>query len=243
MLSESELIPYRSSPLLPQGPWLVLAPHPDDETFGLGGSLILASQKNVETHVVFLTDGALGGKTDQASLVKRRKAEAEQASAALGVSQTHFFGEPDRGLEVCNRLIDKVSELIRAIGPKSIFIPTPLEYHPDHRATSEIVWRCVQAMAGFPGDVYGYEVSNLAPINLLIDVSSVAEQKYEVIKIYASQLTENKYMALVKAIDTARTFSLPMECTAAEGFFRFADTSKTLEDQVMESLQLFFSGV
>ena len=65
-----------------------------------------------------------------------------------------------------------------------------------------------------------YEVSNLAPINLLIDTSAVA-QKYEVVKIYASQLTESKYMALVKAVDTARTFSLPLDCTAAEGFFRF----------------------
>ena len=100
MLPESELIPYGSSEL-PPGPWLVFSPHPDDETFGLGGSLILASQQNIETHVVFVTDGALGGTTDQGSLVNCRKAEAEQASAALGVSQIHFFGEPDRGLQVC----------------------------------------------------------------------------------------------------------------------------------------------
>ncbi len=98
-------------------------------------------------------------------------------------------------------------------------------------------------MADFSGEVYGYEVSNLAPINLLIDTSAVAAQKYEVVKIYASQLTESKYMALVKAVDTARTFSLPLECTAAEGFFRFADISRTLEEQVLESLRLFFRDV
>ena len=182
MLPESGLIPYASSDL-PAGPWLVFAPHPDDETFGLGGSLILASQRNVETHVVFVTDGALGGKTKQDSLVNCRKAEAEQASAALGVSQIHFFGEPDRGLQVCSRLVERVCELIRVVGPASVFIPTPLEYHPDHRATSEIVWRSVQAMGDFSGEVYGYEVSNLAPINLLIDTSAVAAQKYEAIKI------------------------------------------------------------
>lgn len=242
MLPESELIPYGTSEL-PPGPWLVFSPHPDDETFGLGGSLILASQQNIETHVVFVTDGALGGTTDQGSLVNCRKAEAEQASAALGVSQIHFFGEPDRGLQVCSRLIERVCELIRVVGPASIFIPTPLEYHPDHRATSEIVWRSVQAMGDFSGEVYGYEVSNLAPINLLIDTSAVAAQKYEVVKIYASQLTESKYMALVKAVDTARTFSLPLECTAAEGFFRFSDVSRTLEEQVLDSLRFFFKGV
>ena len=133
--------------------------------------------------------------------------------------------------------------MIRVVRPASVFIPTPLEYHPDHRATSEIVWRSVQAMGDFSGEVYGYEVSNLAPINLLIDTSAVAAQKYEVVKIYASQLTESKYMALVKAVDTARTFSLPLDCTAAEGFFRFSDVSRTLEEQVLDSLRFFFKGV
>jgi LmbE family N-acetylglucosaminyl deacetylase len=101
---------------------------------------------------------------------------------------------------------NKISALIEETNPKSIFIPTPLEFHPDHRATAELIWRSVQRLASYAGDVYSYEVSNLAPINLLIDTSAVAHQKYEIIKIYASQLTENKYLSLVKAIDTARTF-------------------------------------
>ena len=33
---ESALIPFDTSPL-PGGPWLIFAPHPDDETFGMGG--------------------------------------------------------------------------------------------------------------------------------------------------------------------------------------------------------------
>jgi len=75
MLPESGLIPYACSDL-PAGPWLVFSPHPDDETFGLGGSLILASQHNVETDVVFVTDGALGGTTltDSLSLQKAERA-------------------------------------------------------------------------------------------------------------------------------------------------------------------------
>ena len=84
MLPESGLIPYACSDL-PAGPWLVFSPHPDDETFGLGGSLILASQQNVETHVVFVTDGALGGTTEQDSLVNCRKAEAKRAAVSLGI--------------------------------------------------------------------------------------------------------------------------------------------------------------
>jgi LmbE family N-acetylglucosaminyl deacetylase len=138
---------------------------------------------------------------------------------------------------------NKISALIEETNPKSIFIPTPLEFHPDHRATAELIWRSVQRLASYAGDVYSYEVSNLAPINLLIDTSAVAHQKYEIIKIYASQLTENKYLSLVKAIDTARTFSLPLETIAAEGFFKFTDKTSSLEAQLALSIKPFFHGL
>ena len=38
---ESVLIPFDTSPL-PDGPWLIFAPHPDDEAFGMGGSILKA---------------------------------------------------------------------------------------------------------------------------------------------------------------------------------------------------------
>jgi len=242
ILAENELVPYITSDI-PDGPWLIFAPHADDETFGLGGSMLLAKQKNIETSVVFVTDGALGGDKDYESLVAKRVEEAKRATSALGVTNTYFFAEPDRGVKVCERLINKISTLIEETNPKSIFIPTPLEFHPDHRATSELVWRSVQRLVSYTGDVYSYEVSNLAPINLLINTSAVAHQKYEIVKIYASQLTENKYLSLVKAVDTARTFSLPLDTIAAEGLFKFTDRTASLQTQLARSIKPFFHAL
>ena len=242
ILAENELVPYITSDI-PDGPWLIFAPHADDETFGLGGSMLLAKQKNIETSVVFVTDGALGGDKDYESLVAKRVEEAKRATSALGVTNTYFFAEPDRGVRVCERLINKISTLIEETNPKSIFIPTPLEFHPDHRATSELVWRSVQRLVSYTGDVYSYEVSNLAPINLLIDTSAVAHLKYEIVKIYASQLTENKYLNLVKAVDTARTFSLPLDTIAAEGLFKFTDRTASLQTQLARSIKPFFHAL
>lgn len=242
MLLENDLVPYITSEI-PKGGWLVFAPHADDETFGLGGSLLLANQQDIDTHVAFMTDGALGGSGDRTTLIRKRTQEATEATTALGVKSIHFFGEPDRSLRVCQRLIDKITKLIKEINPQSIFIPTPLEFHPDHRATTELVWRSVQGLDSFTGDVYTYEVSNLAPINLLIDISSVAKQKYETMNIYSSQLTEAKYLDLVKALDTARTFSLPMDRKAAEGFFKFSDKTASIEEQLQKSIRLFFKDL
>ena len=59
---ENILIPFHASSL-PEGPWLVFAPHADDETFGMGGSLLKAKEQGIETHLVVLTDGSRGGRS------------------------------------------------------------------------------------------------------------------------------------------------------------------------------------
>jgi len=60
MLQEENFIPYTPSDL-PPGPYLVFAPHPDDETFGMGGTIALAGQAGIAVHVVVLTDGQQAG--------------------------------------------------------------------------------------------------------------------------------------------------------------------------------------
>ncbi len=79
-MNENKLIPFHTSPL-PPSPWLIFAPHPDDETFGMGGTLLLAAKQNIETRVVILTDGAKGGTAS--NLVHLRKSEALEATELL----------------------------------------------------------------------------------------------------------------------------------------------------------------
>lgn len=242
ILNEGQLLPYSNSDL-PPGPWLVFAPHPDDETFGMGGSLLLAASQGIATHVVFVTDGALGGEGNREALVKERMKEATLATAELQVDEIYFFNESDRGLAMTDKLLHKTEGLLRQVQPRSIFIPTPMEYHPDHRVSAELGWQAAARISDFPIDVYSYEISTLAPINVLIDISEVADKKYEVVKMYASQLTQAKYLALVQAVDTARTFSLPIDRVAAEGFYKFSDRDLTLQEQVLRCIPRFFQGV
>jgi len=56
MLLETDLVPYSVS--MPVGERvLVLAPHPDDETLGMGGTLRLLTESKKHVKVVFLTSG------------------------------------------------------------------------------------------------------------------------------------------------------------------------------------------
>ncbi|NKB34719.1 MAG: hypothetical protein GKR91_16620 [Pseudomonadales bacterium] len=237
---EHVLIPFQVSPL-PPGPWLIFAPHADDESFGMGGSLLKAKKEGVETHVVVLTDGALGGNADD--LVEIRNQEASQAAKLLGLESLRCWSEPDRGLSDEERLIEKALEEINSIKPSSVFFPGPMEIHPDHRATGFLVWQAVQraAAAAIKPQAIAYEIGVQNPVNFFIDVTAQKEEKEKVMDIYASQNSENNYPELVISLDKGRTFSLPPEVKYAEGFFRFSeeDLNQTFAEAAHKILDLY----
>lgn len=119
-------------------PALAIAPHPDDETFGCGGVIARKALAGVDVQVVFLTDGSRSheGLIDPAELAKIRRQEAMEAVKALGLAphQTHYLGYVDRTLEDHGEVVEQLAELMRRLKPATVFVPSRLEAHSDHRA-------------------------------------------------------------------------------------------------------------
>ena len=224
--SEHKLIPFQTSEL-PSGPWLVFAPHADDETYGMAGSLLKANEEGIETHLVVMTDGALGGDTE--NLVDVREREVHQAAEILGIHSVDSWQQPDRGLTVSEELVNRVCEKIREVGAASIFFPGPLEPHPDHRTTALIAWAALQKSgndASTP-NAYSYEIGVQNPVNLFIDITMQRPRKEQAMSVYASQNDENNYEELVLSLDKGRTFTLPAEVSHAEGFYLYSGEELT----------------
>lgn len=217
---EHHLIAFEPA-ALPPGPWLVFAPHADDETFGMGGSLLKAHAAGIATHVVVLTDGAMGG--DAENLVAIRRDEVARATRILGVTSLQCWSEPDRGLAVTPAVIERIRQTITRLAPQSIFFPGPMELHPDHRAAALLVWAALQAMQPLSDAriIFSYEISVQNPANMLIDITAQIAAKQKAMAVYASQNDLNSYPELVLALDKARTFTLPGNVTHAEAFFRY----------------------
>ena len=237
---EHVLIPFQAS-LLPPEPWLVFAPHADDETFGMGGSLLKAKNVGIESHLVVLTDGAFGGVSED--LVKVREEEVNQAAQLLGIKSLHCWSEPDRGLDDNGSLVGKITDTIRTLAPAVVFFPGPFEIHPDHRATAFLVWSALQKLRGngVVPEAIAYEIGVQNPVNLLIDVTEQYAEKKKAMVIYASQNSENNYQELVLALDKGRTFSLPAKVEFAEGFFRFQskDMAMSLQEVTHKIVDLY----
>ena len=118
--------------------------HPDDDTYGVGGSIALHAEEGIDLAVVMTTSGESGQIVD-ASLATRetlgavREAEDRASWEALGVRpRLHFLRYPDGGAVNVPRedLVAAYVEILLAAQPDVVvtFGPDGITGHPDHIA-------------------------------------------------------------------------------------------------------------
>ncbi len=159
------------TPNEPRGLLAIFA-HPDDETFGAGGTMALVATAGVPTWIVCATDGDLGGEDGARELdPDLRRGELRCAMAALGVAEPIFLGYGDSGMEGwakpegCLALADpeevvgRLVAIVRDLRPATIvtFDPGGIYGHPDHVAISAhatAAFRRATAEPGGPTTLY-----------------------------------------------------------------------------------------
>ena len=102
---------------------LVIAPHPDDELIGLGGTIQLLREKNCKVHVVYVTTGQVGKKD------KIRK-EATSVCSLLGIQYTFLSNNPSE-IDLSEGL--KVEKMIRKLKIRHLFTTFVMDDHDDHK--------------------------------------------------------------------------------------------------------------
>ncbi len=73
---------------------LVLAPHPDDETFGCGGTIRMLTESGIAVDVAFMTRGELGADEGLGSSPQQRREVASRVGRKLGVAPDREAGLP-----------------------------------------------------------------------------------------------------------------------------------------------------
>jgi LmbE family N-acetylglucosaminyl deacetylase len=228
MVNENQLTPYEATELpVERGPWLVFAPHADDESFGMGGTIAKAVQAGITVHLVVLTDGALGG--ESAGLAEIRKGEACKAALLLGMQTPVFLGFPDRGLRLDEKTVQQVNEEISRIQPTGVFFPGCFELHPDHRTTALVVWQALRTRQQKEIVPVSYEVLVQSPANILVDISPFIGLKNAAMSVYESQLSEKRYIDIATSLNKLRSLTLCGDISHAEAFYRFSSGAPDTE--------------
>ncbi len=188
---------------------LILTPHPDDESFGCGGTIALYTSKGIEVNLAVISSGESIPKkfTGVNDILKAREDETLEASKVLGINNVYFLGFPDGSLALYKDDIGvRLSKLINDIEADIIFAPSPFDNHDDHIALSEIAIKFIETGCAFK--VAFYEVYGTIRFNLLIDVSNVLAIKESAIRKYHYSLFEQPelFVESVRGLNRFRTF-------------------------------------
>lgn len=214
---ESDIYPYTVTDFSRKDA-LILAPHPDDESFGCGGSIARHTAQGSRVKVIFITDGDKGdfdgrfGK-DYAGI---RRESAEKAMSILGVNDYEFWGYKDRNLHLKEEeVLEKLLSTIGIFSPSLIYAPSPYEAHPDHKVTSRIAMNAFKK-TGIA--VLFYEVLMALFPGILVDITPEMELKKKASGSYHTEIYYNDYLAVTAGLNRFRSATLSGSVIYAEGF-------------------------
>jgi LmbE family N-acetylglucosaminyl deacetylase len=190
---------------------VVFAPHPDDEIFGCGGSILKWLEEGHDVHIIYVTDNRAlvewGEKEDQLledCAIKYKSLTADEiAEIALNEARTvaKSFGLTEQNIHLFKFHDQKAEqniqwgiELASKIIPESdrIVIPSDNNNHIDHQATHIIAKRATKRLSLDDIEFYVYALYNLlkAPRDkqVKIQVKEYRDKLYELMKGYETQL-------------------------------------------------------
>lgn len=204
---------------------LVIFPHPDDEAFGVSGTIATHIENGTPVTYACGTLGEMGRNMGHPPFANRetlpdiRKKELLEACQALGIDDLRMLGFRDKTIEFEDpeELADGYEAMIKELNPSLIITFYPgYSVHPDHDATGAAVIRAVER---FPIDqrptVHCVAFSRnceeeLGQPDVIRDVSPVLTKKLKAIEAHRSQTAwfmkgiNDKDPELLKRVTTER---------------------------------------
>lgn len=180
---------------------LVVAPHPDDETLGCGGTILRHVAEGDSVHWLIMTDMRVESGFPEARIHKRSK-EIDQVASFYGMTAVHRAGFPTTELDSLprNQLVSVVSEFMMQVQPDTIYVPYRNDVHSDHAVVFDAVAACSKSFRyPFLHSVYAYETLSETEFgirpndpgfrpNLFVEITPYLEKKLEIMRLYSGEM-------------------------------------------------------
>ncbi|MBN1818831.1 MAG: PIG-L family deacetylase [Sedimentisphaerales bacterium] len=180
---------------------LVIAPHPDDEVLGVGGTIARYAKEGHPITVAIATKGWSPLFPD--AQVEQVRAEAHMAAQKLGIKQLRFMDLPTAKLNTLPSCeINKAFEILMdEERPEMVFLPFPADLQKDHLQVFEAGMVALRPARSreYVKQILCYETPSETAAagqihrcsfepNVWIDISAHLNEKLEAMRAYPSQL-------------------------------------------------------
>ncbi len=202
---------------------LVIAAHPDDEVFGMGGTIAKRVRQGDEVYVLIVSDGSTAQYRDSkelSSIIREKEEQIKCANEILGVKEVIHSNLPDMQLDSVkhidvNEVIEKAIEIIK---PEVVYTHFYGDVNMDHRcvyhstmvAVRPTPTQCVK-------EVYCYSVPSSTEWepqksdtcfmpNVFVEIEDFFKFKEEAIRAYSAELRDFPHprsVEYVRTMDTA----------------------------------------
>lgn len=112
---------------------LVVAPHPDDETLGCGGTLLKHRDRGDEIHWLMVT-AMCPGTGFSPERMEARERQIREVAERYGFSSVHRLDYPTTRLDTVplGDLVGAIAPIVATVKANTILLPYPGDPHSDH---------------------------------------------------------------------------------------------------------------
>ncbi|MEW2140824.1 PIG-L deacetylase family protein [Streptomyces sp. NPDC005409] len=179
---------------------LVVAPHPDDDVIGCGGSIAKHVRDGARVTVVIVIGRERSALDDEVSDAEFA-AETDASAKALGVHRVVRFEEPSRDFRLTREVHLDLVRVLREVRPQVVYLPhdndDDVEHRMVHQLATEALWMAQSSFFQEAGEepmpaprlVLGYEVwAPMARFQYAEEIGGQIDAKVEAMRCYRSQL-------------------------------------------------------
>lgn len=197
---------------------LVIAPHPDDEVLGCGGTIAKHVSQGDNVYVCIVTKGCEPIFPPES--VEKVRAECREADALLGVKKTIFLDFPAAMMEEVPRykLNDAFIKTVQELKPDIVYLPHRGDMQLDHKMTVDAAMVALRPKYDhMVKKIYAYEtlsetgwdipnvVNEFIP-NVYNDISEYIDKKLDALKKYTTQLADFPNPRSLKTVEALAKF-------------------------------------
>jgi len=191
---------------------LVIAPHPDDETIGCGGSLFRHKKEGDELFWLIVTNihEKEGWPLEK---IKKRSNEIKAIKEKYLFKDVFNLDYPTTKIDIfpISELINRISDILKKIAPEVIYMPFVGDVHTDHQITANAIQSSIKWFRQ-PSikKILMYETLSESEFNFIgcrrfcpnvfVDISNFLNDKIETMNIYASEIGKHPFPRCEKAI-------------------------------------------